>query len=173
MKKPKIVLLGSIPKGDDIRRTWHDWKPEFVSAIRAAVPDAVCLDGDAISDAAGPEAVVGHDLSLVKNADVVVVNAATKVGAGTAQEMVMAKFWQKPVVSVIPPDTHHRKSNVAFHGETIKDWVHPFLLISSDFVASSVVDAADWVARFVRNPSACSVKTIDVFTDCVERFEQR
>ncbi len=137
----KVVLLGSIPKGDDIRTGWVDWKLPYIKIIGDLLPSTEFIHGDSISDNAGAEMVVGHDLSMIKQADVCVVDAKEKIGAGTAQEMVIAKYFSKPVIIVIPKDTHHRKSKVAFHGVTMDEWVHPFLHISSDFAASSMVSA--------------------------------
>jgi nucleoside 2-deoxyribosyltransferase len=112
----KIALLGSIPKGDDVRQGWVDWKTAYTRAIRRRIPDAEFLHGDGISDNAGAELVVGHDLSQIQQSDICVVDGSRKVGAGTAQEIVVAKYLRKPVVTVIPKNSHHRKTNIVFHG---------------------------------------------------------
>ncbi len=167
----KVVLLGSIPKGDDVRKSWVDWKEEYVRVIKASVKDAEFIHGDAISDNAGALMVVGHDLAQVKKADICVVDARQKIGAGTAQEMVFAKHLGKPVVTVIPKDTHHRKSNVTFHGVTMKEWIHPFLEISSDYVAESIEDAAEWIHGYAELPDNYEVKTLSVFDEAIAYFE--
>lgn len=168
--KVKIVLLGSIPKGDEARENFADWKTEYIKKINQAIPGADFLYGDLISDKFGLEAVVGHDLWLIKRAGVVIVNASTKVGAGTAQEMVIAKKFGKPVISVIPKDTHHRRSNVKFGGENIEDWIHPFLYISSDYVAESIDAAVIWLKNYFRNPT--TPKDISIFDKAIENFEK-
>jgi hypothetical protein len=167
----KVVLLGSIPKGDSTRKDWTDWKLPYVHAIRTAVPNVTFTHGDAISDNAGPQMVVGHDLAQIKRADVCVVDAQAKIGAGTAQEMVIAKYFKKPLVVVIPKGTHHRKSDVTFHGVTIEDWVHPFLYISSDYVAESIEDAANWLKEYAKSPADYPIKDLSVFEEAIEHFE--
>lgn len=169
----KIVLLGSIPKGDDIRKGWLDWKEEYIRIIRATVKDAEFIHGDSISDNAGALMVVGHDLAQVKKADVCIVDAKQKIGAGTAQEMVFAKYLGRPVITVIPKDTHHRKSNVTFHGVTMKEWVHPFLEISSDYVAESIEDAAGWIQGYARSPEDYTIKNFSIFDEAIKYFESR
>jgi hypothetical protein len=168
----KIALLGSIPKGDDVRIGWTDWKEEYKQVIREVLPDAQFVDGDAISDNSGPEMVVGHDLAMVKQADICVVDARSKIGAGTAQEIVFAKHLRKPVVIVIPKDTHHRKANVTFHGVMVKDWIHPFLHVSSDYVAESPEDAARWIAGFSANDGTSQIKGFSVFEQAIEHYEE-
>lgn len=63
------------------------------------------MDGDAISDNAGPEMVVGHDLAMIKQADICVVDARSKIGAGTAQEIVFAKHLRKRLTRIKNDDT--------------------------------------------------------------------
>ncbi len=166
----KIVLLGSIPKGDKERKYWTDWKSEYVEKINKAVPQAKFLHGDLISDNAGPDLVVGHDLWLIKNTDIVIVHAATKIGAGTAQEMVLAKYFRKPLLSVVPKNTHHRRTSVVFNGVKIKDWIHPFIYVTSDLVAENIEEVIVWIRKFLNNPS--KVKTVSVFDETISLFEK-
>jgi hypothetical protein len=167
----KIVLLGSLPKGDDTRKSWIDWKKEYIDSITKLLPDAEFIHGDSMSDSAGAEMVVGHDLAQIKKADVCVVDARSKIGAGTAQEIVIAKQFKKPVIIVIPKDTHHRKSNIIFHGVEMKEWIHPFLKISTDYVADSIDDAARWIEGYVSSPSSYAIKDLSVFEKAIEIFE--
>lgn len=170
MKKLKIALLGSIPKGDTERKNWVDWKTEYVEKITQAIPQAQFLHGDLISDNVGPELVVGHDLWLIKNSDIVIVHAASKIGAGTAQEMVLAKSFQKPLISIVPKDTHHRRSNVVFHDVTIEDWIHPFLAVASDSVAENIEEAIVWIQEFLKKSKP--IKTLAVFDEAIASFEK-
>jgi hypothetical protein len=167
----KIVLLGSLPKGDDVRSEWKDWKPEYMQAIQHVVPDAKFIHGDSISDNVGAELVVGHDLYQIKRADICVIDAREKIGAGTAQEIVIAKYLRKAVVIVIPPNSHHRKTNVVFHGVEMEEWVHPFLKISSDYVAESIEDAADWIKDYTNSANKPALKDLSVFEDAIKAFE--
>lgn len=167
----KITILGKVPKGDAVRETWFDWKREYIDKIREILPNASALHGDHIKDDAGSELVVGHDIWTVKHADVVVVDAREKIGAGTAQEMIMAKYYKRPLVTVIPTDTHHRKSNITFNGVVIKDWVHPFLEVTSDYVATDIEDAVFWIKRYCESGAGIPIKGIDVIEAAVAHFE--
>lgn len=170
MDKLKFVLLGSIPKGDEERKKWTDWKIEYVEKISKAIPQAKFLHGDLISDNVGPDLVVGHDLWLIKNSDIVIVHATSKIGAGTAQEMALSKYFRKPLISIVPKDTHHRRTNVVFHGINIHDWIHPFIYVASDFVAENIEDAIQWIKEFLKNQS--EIKDISVFDEKISHFER-
>lgn len=172
-KSIKIMLLGSIPKGDKERKTFKDWKETYIEKIRKAVPNVKFLHGDLISDKVGPELVVGHDLWLVKHADLIIVHAIPRVGAGTAQEMVIAKIFKKPVISVIPKNTHHRRSNIIFDGVLIKDWIHPFLFISSDLVVETIEEAISWIKSYVENSKIIKIKNFSAFTRSIRTFEKK
>lgn len=166
----KIVLLGSLPKGDDIRRDWIDWKEDYMSAIHAALPEAEFIHGDSISDNVGAEMVVGHDLAQIKASDICVVDARDKIGAVTAQEIVIAKQFSKPVIIVIPKNSHHRRSNIVFHDVEMSEWIHPFLWVSTDYVAESIEDAVNWIEEFNRNPANYEIKDFSVFEEAVDLF---
>ncbi len=167
----KIVLLGSIPKGDDVRKGWTDWKIAYMDAIKKVISNVTFIHGDAISDNAGLEMVVGHDLTQIKHADICVVDAQAKIGVVTAQEIVIAKHLKKPVVIVIPKDTHHRRTNITFHDVTLEDWIHPFLYLSTDYVAESIEDAARWIEEYVNSDPKILVKDLSVFEKAVEHYE--
>jgi|SRR3989344_7620736 len=169
----KIILLGSIPKGDEVRKNWSDWKTEYIEKISKDIPDAQFLHGDLISDKEGAEVVVGHDLYLIRNCDIAIVHATSKIGAGTAQEILMAKQFKKPVVAIIPKDTHHRKSNIVFHGTLIEDFINPFLYMSTDYVADSIEDAIQWLKNYRKNPKSISIKDFSVMEKCITIFSER
>ncbi|HOX40575.1 MAG TPA: hypothetical protein PK263_00090 [bacterium] len=169
MKNLKICLLGSIPKGDKERKSYEDWREEYKKEISKTFPNAKFLSGDDISDNVGPELVVGHDLSLIKRANFIIVNASTKVGAGTAQEMVIAKYFKKPVISIMPRDTHNRRSNIAFHDVTMPEWIHPFLFVSSDFIAENIEEAVDWIKK--TKEEIPTIKDFSIYEKLIESFE--
>jgi len=170
--KIKVTILGKVPKGDHARESFFDWKKEYIKKIKESLPEVSILHGDYVQDDVGSELVVGHDLWTIKNADIVIVDAREKIGAGTAQEMLMAKYFKKPLIAVIPPDTHHRRSNVTFNAVLIEDWVHPFLEVISDHVASSVDEAVSWTHDYLEGKIQKSIKDISIFEKAIDRFEK-
>ena len=169
----KVVLLGSLPKGDQVREDWVDWKTTYIGTLTQAVPGIMILHGDMISDNVGPEIVVGHDLWLIKHSDICVVDASQKLGAGTAQEMVLAKLYKKPVVTVLPKDTYHRRSNITFDGIEMNEWIHPFIVVASDYIANNIDEAAAWLNTYASNPKKLNIKDINVFEAAISRFENK
>lgn len=173
MKKLKIALLGSLPKGDIARKDFIDWKDHYEKVIKADIPYAVFLNGDLISDSEGTEVVVGHDLWIIQHADIIIVNAPSKIGAGTAQEMVLAKYFKKFVICIIPKDSHHRKSDIVFHGVTIKDWIHPFLDLTSDVIVEDISETIEIIKEYSESSGKRNIKDFSIFEDAIDTFKAK
>lgn len=165
----KIYLAGSIPKGDSEAEVFDDWRSRYIEALKD------CFEADFIQpyhrniDESDFLVVVGQDCKHIKESSLVIVNAEEKLGVGTAQELVIAKYFAKPVVSVLPKDTHHRRSNVVFHGKLVEDWIHPFIFAFSDFIVQDVQEIRDIKDEIY----TCAVKSISVIDEAVRYFDEK
>ncbi|MDD5726672.1 MAG: hypothetical protein PHC53_04710 [Patescibacteria group bacterium] len=164
----KICLLGSLPKGDEARKNWTDWKIDYKNRL-SVMPDIEFTDGDAWTDESRPFELVGHDSYIIKTADLIIVNAENKLGAGTAQEMIIAKYFKKPVITILPKDTHHRKSKIVFNGELIDDWIHPFILTFSDLLVEDLTDCIGWIKELNKG-TELKIKDITTVDQAVNSF---
>jgi hypothetical protein len=98
-------------------------------------------------DESQPLIVFGHDCYLVRECDILVVDASSKLGVGSAQEMVIAKHFGKYVYTVLPRDTHHRRSNLPMHGVVVEDWIHPFIFAFSDQIFEDIGSLGSFLAK--------------------------
>jgi len=165
----KICLVGAIPKGDSERKDWIDWKTHYKS-ILSRIDGVEFVDGDDWKDETKPLLLFGHDANLVKASDLTIVNAENKLGAGTAQEMLIAKYFSKPVITILPKDTHHRRSNILFDGNFIDDWIHPFLLNTSDLVVGAIEDSVGWIEEYRLDPRSKKIKSIAIIDDAIAAY---
>jgi len=109
---------------------------------------------------------VGSDANYIKNCDLLVVNSEHKLEAGTSMELVIAKYFKKPVIVVLPKGTHHRKSNVTFHQKMIRDWIHPFIFTFSDFIIEDIKEFENIAKKiFEKEP-----KGISIVDNAIEHF---
>ncbi len=69
-------------------------------------------------------------------------------------ELILAKHYGKPVVTILPKDSHHRRSNLTFNNRVVKDWIHPFIDLFSDVV----IERIDEVGRHVAGGSSAEVR---------------
>ncbi len=80
----KIYLAGSVPKGDKASKLFNDWRQEYSGVLKKIFKDAKLIDPyHKKLDESDCFAVVGGDSLHIKTADLIVVNAEKKIGAGT------------------------------------------------------------------------------------------
>jgi hypothetical protein len=135
--KLKIYLAGKIPKGAEIGKT-KDWRQQYIDQISRDGSFEFLSPENPLLDESQPLIVFGHDCYLVRECDILVVHAPSKLGVGSAQEMVIAKYFGKHVYTVLPRNSHHRRSNFQMHGVVVADWIHPFVFAFSDRIFEDV-----------------------------------
>lgn len=138
-----IYLAGSLPKGDKEADGYVNWRIKYQEELAKIFNGAKFIDPfRPEKDENDPKVVFGEDCMHIKEADLVVVRADEKLGAGTSMEFVIAKYFKKPVITVIPKDTHHRRSNIHFAGVLVEDWIHPFVFAMSDYIVETIGEVA-------------------------------
>jgi hypothetical protein len=162
----RIYLSGGIKKDEDDRKIC--WSEEDKEAIRSLVEGVEFLDPQRTPEVHDSIASFGCDLNDVKCADIVLVDARQKRGIGIGAEMAVAKMLGKPVVSVVPRNSHYRRDVLNHFGKEIRDWTHPFLVGLSDSVVESVGEAATWVSDFLKDPGP--VKDASVVEEAIAYF---
>ncbi len=134
----KIYLAGSVPKGDNEAKKLVDWRKRYSEVISKISGDFELFDPNNFylnSLEGNPKLVFGADCLHIRQNDLIIVNAEEKdrgIGAGTAMEFVIAKYFRKPVITVLPKDSYHRRPNLLFCGKLVEDWIHPFVDSMSD-----------------------------------------
>ncbi|MDP3899460.1 MAG: hypothetical protein Q8Q23_00060 [bacterium] len=166
----KIYFIGSAPKSDEALKNFQDWRIPYLQSIKKELPDVEMLDFNDVDESIGPYNLFGHDCHLIKNAHVVVANAESKIGAGTAMEMLIAKYFQKPLITVLPKDTYHRRSNVTSGGKNIKDWIHPFIFCVSDEIVEVATVIAELIKKYIQNNKS-PVKDITIINQAIEKYQ--
>jgi nucleoside 2-deoxyribosyltransferase len=161
--RPRIYLAGKVPKGAEIG-TAEDWRSRYIQKLSEFGEFEFLSPEDPTLDERYPRQIFGHDCYLVRECDILIINAGSKLGAGTAQEMVIAKYFQKYVLTVLPRDSHHRRSNLDMHGILVEDWIHPFVHETSDGIAAELDELGRWLlhgcAGLYRNPPK-NLKVVD------------
>ncbi len=166
----KIYLAGKVPKGDEEAKTFHNWRKEYKEVLQRLFQNSDCIEPYHIDlDEGDLLLVVGSDCRHIKESSLVVVNAEEKLGVGTAIELAIAKHYQKPVIVVLPKGSHHRRSDVVFHGKLIKDWIHPFIYVFSDFI----VEAIGEVEKIKDRIFSTEIKSISIIDESVSYFEEQ
>lgn len=165
----KIYLAGKIPKGDEIGKV-PDWRADYAKILNDISGVEILSPEDDPLDESQSLLVFGHDCYFVKLADVIIVNASAKLGVGTSQEMLIAKYFQKPVISILPKDTHHRRTNLQMPAAVVPDWIHPFIFSTSDLVVENISEALPWLKSYEANPKSQNIKNLGIIDEAVEKY---
>lgn len=160
--KKTIYLAGKVPKSDS--ENFIDWRIECKKILGKEFNFSSPLTNRAKET--DSKAVFGQCCSQIKKADIILINASVKLGVGTAQEMLIANYFKKLVITVIPKNTHHRKENIFLTGKEISDWIHPFIKECSDRIVESFDEAKKELAYPIKKN-----KDITILDKAAEYFE--
>jgi hypothetical protein len=164
----RVYLAGKVPKGSEIGQL-PDWRAEYISALSVLPALEFASPDDPNLDESDPVGVFGHDCYLIQNSDLIVVNAADRLGVGTAQELLIAKYFFKPVFTVLPHGSPHRRKDLLAGRGIVADWQHPFIVASSDKVFASVQELVKHMATWQRD-APC--KSLQIIHDAINHYVQ-
>ena len=76
----------------------------------------------------------------IKFADFVVVDARERRGIGIGVEMLAAKYFETPLIVVLPNNSHYKSDNVTYRGSTVKKYIHPHIYALADRIVDDFKD---------------------------------
>lgn len=162
-----IYLAGLVPKGNDEIKNHDDWRHVYVQALSKFI-NAEYVDprdrGDSNFKEDDFEAVFALDCTKIKNCDLLLVNG-DNLGVGGAQEILIAKYFKKPVITVLPKNTVHRRTNLVFKDSKIEDWIHPFLYCTCDLLLENIEELTAEEIDKVLNSQPKDLGLIDCYID--------
>ena len=169
--KVSLYLAGKITKDGD-RALWREEFGEALKEEQKAFPeikDIILLNPDSLRPDMMPvEEFFSRDVHLISISSGVVVNATDRIGPGTAQEILIAKRYGKPVVTVLPENSRYwRRLNL--RGTDII-YRHPFLFSTSDKIARDWKEAALWMLNCLSGKLKVKVKTLDILEESRKRY---
>ncbi|MAG08415.1 hypothetical protein CMO89_03005 [Candidatus Woesearchaeota archaeon] len=66
---------------------------------------------------------------------------------------------------MLPKDSHHRRSNISFEGNLVKDWKHPFIDSFSDFIIEDI----ERIAEIKDKISSSKIKDLSVIDKAISK----
>jgi hypothetical protein len=174
MKKLKVYIAGKVSPNSVFGR--HDWRDEFckvlseLSGTELINLDPTKYDDGFDLDENNDKLIFGRDCFMIKSADLVIVNLTDDISVGGSQEMLIAKYYKKPLIGIAPRGGKFYRDEKEIRGKIYKNYINPFVSIPCDVVVEDVNGAA----TFIKDPllkTDISVKDIKVLDEAVQYYK--
>lgn len=144
MKNLKVYIAGKVSKNSVFGT--HDWRDGFcVELSKQLGVDVVNFDPTKSSksfdlDQNNSSLVVGRNSFMMKRADLIIVNLTDDISVGGSQEMLIAKYLQKPLIGLAPRGGKFNREEKEFFGRVFTNYIDPYVAITCDRIAQNMED---------------------------------
>jgi hypothetical protein len=168
MKRMKIYVAGKMSKHSHYSS--YSWRDEFLKKINALTEiEFISYDPtSATKNYVNSEMVFGSDVHMISQVDVVVVYFSDDISVGGSQEILIAKYFDKPVIGLAPIGGKFNGTEKEVAGVVIKDYKHPFVFSTCDIVCGNIAE----VAEALKNIGNIKPKGIDLIDKANKQFEK-
>ncbi len=157
----------------------HKWRDKFCEVLsKKSGFEIINLDPtkhekDFDLDEGNAKLIFGRDSFMIKISDMVVVNLTDDISVGGSQEMLIAKYYKKPLVGLAPKGGKFNKEEKEILGRTYKNWVHPFVAIPCDKVVEDIDQLAFFIKTFFSGENDTKTKNISVIDDAEAYYKKK
>jgi hypothetical protein len=126
--------------------------------------DVVLLNpSDRDDDLSNEITTVGRNSLQLFVSDLMVVDASKLCDLSLGADLLWAKENDVFVISIVPPTSPYCKSDATFLGQTVNEWVHPYIGAYSDLVVEDIESAAEWIVNSLTGEETTFLKN-NLFT---------
>ena len=168
-KPLRVFMAGKVAKGEEIGSI-KDWRVACTEKLKQVRKFEFISPENPKLDESKPFTVFGYACKLIRDSDFVLVDASRRLGAGTAQEMIIAKYFDKHVLTILPRNTYHRRTNLQMYDVLVEDWIHPFVFALSDHIFGSIEEVVDFL---IKHPNflAIAPKKLSIIDEAIASYE--
>lgn len=162
-----LYIAGKVSKDSQFGSS--DWRDAFVaqltslSGLTLSYLDPLAYEKSGVYD---PQFIFDKDCALISRVDCVVVYLSDDISVGGSQEMLIAKYLQKPLIGFAPFGGKFNRNEKEVAGQLVKNFVDPFVYATCDVVCGSIEEVA---ASLVSLPEPKSISLID---EAIKRFQK-
>ncbi|HIG96991.1 MAG TPA: hypothetical protein HA230_01455 [Candidatus Aenigmarchaeota archaeon] len=146
MKPIKVYIAGKVSPDSSMGTSF--WRDEFCKQLEEKSGFKI-INLDPTTRKAlpfDPQMVFGRDSFFIKNSDLVIVNLTDDISVGGSQEMLIAKYFKKPLLGIAKEGGKFVNNSFNDFGRIV-DFVHPFVLGTCDAIVGSEDEAAEWIKK--------------------------
>jgi len=144
-KEIKVYIAGKVSK-DSVFKTSF-WREPFCKELSELTGfgikniDPTAFDQESLRDENNADLIFGRDCFMIKSSDVVIVYLSDDISVGGSQEMLIAKYFKKPLIGIAPKNGKFH-GDKEFYGQEYKNWIHPFVKATCDYVVHDLEEVA-------------------------------
>jgi hypothetical protein len=168
----KIYVAGKVSPNSVFGTS--DWRDQFCqklsekSGCKIINLDPTKTRGDlGLMDEKDSKLIVGRDCFMIKSADLVIVNLTDDISVGGSQEMLIAKYYNKPLVGIAPLGGKFRKKEKEMYGKVYQDYSDPFVTTTCDLVVEDLDELSGKLPSLINGQA----KEIDILDKAVEYYK--
>lgn len=162
----KVYVAGKVSK-DSVFGT-HDWRDNFCKELEELSGGRLKnLDPTKLEiDQANTKLVFGADSYLISTCDVLIVYLTDDISIGGSQEILIAKYFKKPVIGLAPHGGKFNGADKEYFGTTFKNYKDPFVFTTCDIVCKTIEE----LAVALKNLNTIEVKSLDILNESIEYY---
>ena len=162
----KVYIAGKISK-DSVFGT-HDWRDNFCRELeKLSKLELENLDPTKVGvNQNDPQLVFGADSYLISQCAVVIVYLSDDISIGGSQEILIAKYFKKPVIGLARHGGKFNGSDKEYFGHLVKNYKDPFVFTTCDVVCKTVEE----VAESLKTVTKASSKSLDIIPESVDYY---
>lgn len=138
----KVYIAGKVKKDSSFGT--HHWRENFVSELeRLSGLPLENIDPLAQETAKDDSnAIFEKDCRLIYSCDVFIVYLSDDISVGGSQEILIARYFKKPVIGLAPKGGKFNGATREMYGELLTDYKDPFVFMTCDVVCETIEEVA-------------------------------
>lgn len=153
-----------------------NWRERFCQELAARGLEIVKLDPlehdpDFKLNYDDERLTVGRNSFMIQNADFVLVNLTDDISVGGSQEMLMAKYYDKPLIGLAPKGGKFNQGREEINGHVFTSYTHPYVKLACDCLASTLEEAAEYIKNQLLKQTP--PKTIHILNEALQYYKEK
>jgi hypothetical protein len=135
--KLRVYFAGKMGQADGFSvKAWRDELAAVISKnSRFSINNLDFLEvSHEVVNENDPRLIFGRDAYLIRTSDIVIVNLSDDISVGGSVEMLLAKYFHRPLIGIARPNGKFVNSEKELFGRKVTGYVNPFVSATCDWL---------------------------------------
>ena len=157
----KLYIAGKVKKDSSFGT--HHWRDGFIAEL-SRLNDTTYEHLDPLGrevEGMSPQEIFEKDCRLIAECDVFIVYLSDDISVGASQEILIARFYKKPVIGLAPKGGKFNEATREMFGKMVTNYKDPFVFSTCDIVCSTIEDVATALTHPLPRSTGLDILKID------------